>query len=90
MSDLLKSTAKLAACTCVSLCAVTVAASVAIGNSFGKAVTAGFKGAKGAIKEELAAQKENAESNEEAEVYVSADTENSSDEEKVSADNCED
>ena len=74
MNNLLKNTAKFAIGTCVTLCAVTVAASVAVGNSFGKVVIAGFNGAKGAIKEELAAQKEKAKTNEGTVAYVNVDT----------------
>lgn len=65
MSDLLKSTAKFAVGTCVTLCAVTVAASVAVGTNLGKVTTAVFKGAKGAIKEELEAQRAKSKSDEE-------------------------
>ena len=89
MNDLLKGTAKFAIGTCITLCAVTVAASVAVGNSLGKVVTAGFKGAKDAIKDELATQKEMAKSNEDATAYVHVDTADSSEEVKVSANDFE-
>jgi len=84
MSDLLKNTAKFAIGTCVTLCTVTVGVSVAAGNSLGKVVVAGFKGAKNAIKDELAAQKENNKTNEGAVEYVHADTANSEEEIKAS------
>jgi len=51
-----------------------VAASVAVGNSFGKVVVAGFNGAKGAIKEELASKKEKAKTNEGTVAYANVDT----------------
>ena len=86
MNDLLKSTAKFAIGTCVTLCAVTVAASVAAGTNLGK-VVAGFKGAKGAIKEELATQK--AKFNEDGAAYINVDTNDSSDEVNASAENVE-
>lgn len=57
MNGLLKTTAKFAIASCATLCAVTVAASVAVGTNLGRVVSAGFKGAKGAIKEEFATQK---------------------------------
>ena len=87
MSDLLKSTAKFAIGTCVTLCAVTVAASFVVGTDLGKVAAAGFKGAKGAIKDELEAQR--AKSNEDDAVCVNESAIESSDEEKSSAENVE-
>ena len=87
MNDLLKGTAKFAIGTCVALCAVTVAASVAAGTNLGKVVAAGFKGAKGVIKEELATQK--AKFNEDGAAYINVDTNDSSDEVNASAENVE-
>ena len=87
MNDLLKSTAKFAIGTCVTLCAVTVAASVAAGTNLGKVVAAGFKGA--AIKEELATQKAKSKSNEDDVAYINVDTKVSSDEINASAENVE-
>lgn len=89
MNDLLKSATKFAIGTCVTLCAVTVAASVAAGNSLGKVVVAGFKGAKGAIKEELATQKAKSKSNEGDATYINVDAKDSSDEINASAENVE-
>lgn len=89
MNDLLKSTAKFAIGTCVTLCAVTVAASVAVGTNLGRVVTAGFKGAKGAIKEELATQRVKSKFNEDDSTYTNVDTKDSSDEIKASAENFE-
>lgn len=57
MNDLIKSTAKFAIGTCVTLCAATVAAYAVVGTDLGRVITAGFKGAKGAIKEELSTQR---------------------------------
>ena len=70
MSKPLSDTTKYAIGTCVILGAATVAASVIVGNSFGKLVTAGFNGAKKAIKKEFAAQKKNAEFNENSARYL--------------------
>lgn len=89
MSDLLKNTAKFAIGTCVTLCAVTVAASVAVGTNLGKVATAGFKGAKDAIKEELEAQKAKLKPHENNAVYVNVDANDSSDEVKASEENSE-
>ena len=89
MNDLLKGTAKFAIGTCVALCAVTVAASVAAGTNLGKVVAAGFKGAKGAIKEELATQRAKSKSNEDDVAYINVDTKVSSDEINASAENVE-
>ena len=80
MNDLLKSTAKFTIGTCITLCAVTVAASYAVGTNLGKVATAGFKGAKGAIKEELEAQRAKLKSDEDDAVYVYKDTNEFSDE----------
>lgn len=89
MSDLLKNTAKFVIGTCVTLCAVTVAASVAVGTNLGKVATAGFKGAKDAIKEELEAQKAKLNPHENNAVYVNVDANDSSDEVKSSEENSE-
>ena len=64
MNSLLKNTAKFALGTCFTLGAVAVAATVVTGSNIGKIVSAGFKGAKTAIEEEIAALKENATSDE--------------------------
>ncbi len=64
MNNLLKNTAKFALGTCFTLGAVAVAASVVAGSNIGKIVVAGFKGAKNAIEEEIAALKENTTSDE--------------------------
>lgn len=76
MSNILKNTAKFAIGTCFTLGAVAVAASVAASSNVGKIVSAGFRGAKNAVEEELAAQKAEAVSAEERTMY--ADTEESS------------
>ena len=89
MNDLLKSTAKFAIGTCVTLCAVTVAASVAVSTNLGKVVIAGFKGAKGAVKEELATQRGKSKSNEGDATYINVDAKDSSDEINASAENIE-
>lgn len=57
MNGLLNCTAKIAIGTCVILCAATVVASMTVGKDLGRVVLAGFNGAKGAIKKELAVQK---------------------------------
>ena len=57
MSNILKNTAKFALGTCFTLGTVAVATSIVAGSNAGKIVTAGFKGAKNAMKEELAALK---------------------------------
>ena len=59
MNNLLKNTAKFAVGTCFTLGAVAVAATVVAGSNIGKIVSAGFKGAKNAVEEELAALKAN-------------------------------
>ncbi|MBQ8600626.1 MAG: hypothetical protein IJ407_04515 [Clostridia bacterium] len=87
MNDLLKGTAKFAIGTCVTLCAVTVAASVAVGTNLGKVVAAGFKGAKGAIKEELATQK--AKANKDDAAYINVAAKDSSDETNASVESVE-
>lgn len=89
MSDLLKNTAKFAIGTCVTLCAVTAAASVVVGTDLGKVATAGFKGAKGAIKEELEAQRAKLKSNKDDAVSINEYTIESSDEVKASEENFE-
>ena len=89
MSNLLKNTAKFAIGSCVTLCAVTVAASVVVGTDLGKVATAGFKGAKGAIKEELEAQRAKSKSNEDDTVCVNEGTNEYSDEVEASAENLE-
>ena len=70
MNDLLKNTAKFAVGTCFALGAVAVAASVVAGSNIGKIVSAGFKGAKNAVEEELAALKANAASADESAVFA--------------------
>lgn len=89
MSDLLKSTAKFAIGTCVTICAVTAVASVTAGTKLGKIATAGFKGAKGAIKDELEAQRAKSTSNEDDAVCVNEVAIESSDEVKTSEENIE-
>ena len=87
MSNLLKNTAKFAIGSCVTLCAVTVAASVAVGTNLGKVATAGFKGAKDAIKEELEAQR--VKSDEEDATHVNEVAIEPLDEAKASEENFE-
>ena len=60
MNNLLKNTAKFAFGTCFALGAVAIAASVVAGSNISKIVSAGFKGAKNAVEEELATLKANA------------------------------
>ena len=60
MNNLLKNTAKFAIGTCFTLGAVAVAATVVAGSNISKIVSAGFKGAKNAVEEELATLKANA------------------------------
>lgn len=60
MNNLLKNTAKFAFGTCFALGTVAVAATVVAGSNIGKIVSAGFKGAKNAVEDELAALKANA------------------------------
>ena len=60
MNNLLKNNAKFAIGTCFTLGAVAVAATVVAGSNIGKIVSAGFKGAKNAVEDELAALKANA------------------------------
>lgn len=79
MSNILKNTAKFAIGTCFTLGAVAVAASVAASSNVGKIVSAGFKGAKNAVEEELAALKAEAVSAEERTMF--ADSEKPSGEE---------
>ena len=64
MSNLLKNTVKFTIGTCFTLGAVAVAASAVAGSNLGRVVSAGFKGAKNAIEEEIAALKENTTSDE--------------------------
>ena len=73
MNHLLKGTAKFAVGTCFTLGAVAVAATVVAGSNIGKIVSAGFKGAKNAVEEELAALKANASSADESAVFVDAE-----------------
>ena len=75
MNNLLKNTAKFAVGTCFTLGAVAVAATVVTGSHIGKIVSAGFKGAKNAVEEELAVMKTNTASADEN--AMSADAENS-------------
>ena len=89
MNDILKNTAKFAIGTCVTLCAATAVASVAVGTNLGKVATAGFKGAKDAIKEELEAQNAKLTPHENNAVYVKVDANDSSDEVKTSDENIE-
>ena len=70
MNNLLKNTAKFAIGTCFTLGAVAVAATVVAGSNIGKIVSAGFKGAKNAVEEELAALKANAASADESAVFA--------------------
>lgn len=73
MSNILKNTAKFAIGTCFTLGAVAVAASVAVGSNVGKLVSAGFKGAKNAVEEELAALKAETVSTEESAMFADAE-----------------
>ena len=57
MSNILKNTAKFALGTCFTLGTVAVATSIVAGSNVGKIVSAGYKGAKDAVKMELAALK---------------------------------
>ena len=57
MSNILKNTAKFALGTCFTLGTVAVATSIIAGSNAGKIVTAGFNGAKNAMKAELDALK---------------------------------
>ena len=79
MNNLLKNTAKFAVGTCFTLGAVAVAASVVAGSNIGKIVSAGFKGTKNAVKEELAALKADVATADENVMF--ADAENTSTEE---------
>lgn len=74
MNNLLKNTAKFAVGTCFTLGAIAVAATVLAGSNIGKLVSAGFKGAKNAVEDELAAQKANAATADEN--AMSSDAEN--------------
>ena len=73
MNHLLKNTAKFAVGTCFTLGAVAVAATVVAGSNIGKIVSAGFKGAKNAVEEELAALKANASSADESAIFADAE-----------------
>ncbi len=70
MNHLLKNTAKFAIGTCFTLGAVAVAASVMVGSNVGKLVSAGFKGAKNAVEEELTKLKTDAASTEENTMFA--------------------
>lgn len=74
MNNLLKNTAKFAVGTCFTLGAVAVAATVVAGSNIGKLVSAGFKGTKNAVEDELAARKANAATADEN--AMSSDAEN--------------
>ena len=73
MNNLLKNTAKFAIGTCFTLGAVAVAATVVTGSNIGKIVSAGFKGAKNAVEDELAALKANAASTDESAMFGDAE-----------------
>lgn len=73
MKDILKNTAKLAVGTCFTLGAVAVAATVVASSNVGKIVSAGFKGAKSAVEEELTKLKTDAASTEESEMLADAE-----------------
>lgn len=73
MNHLLKNTAKFAIGTCFTLGAVAVAASVVVGSNVGKLVSAGLKGAKSAVEEELTKRKADASSTEEDTMFADAE-----------------
>lgn len=73
MKDILKNTAKLAVGTCFTLGAVAVAATVVASSNVGKVVSAGFKGAKSAVEEELIKLKTDTSSTEESEMFADAE-----------------
>ena len=73
MNHLLKNTAKFAIGTCFTLGAVAVAASVVVGSNVGKIVSAGFKGAKNAVEEELAKLKTDTSATEECAMFADAE-----------------
>lgn len=73
MNNLLKNTAKCAIGTCFTLGAVAVAATVVAGSNIGKIVSAGFKGAKNAVEDELAALKANAATADESAMIADAE-----------------
>lgn len=73
MKDILKNTAKLAVGTCFTLGAVAVAATVVASSNVGKIVSAGFKGAKSAVEEELTKLKTDTASAEESEMFADAE-----------------
>ena len=70
MNHLLKNTAKFAIGTCFTLGAVAVAASVVVGSNVGKLVSAGLKGAKSAVEEEMAKLKTDVSSTEENKMFA--------------------
>ena len=73
MNHLVKNTAKFAIGTCFTLGAVAVAASVVVGSSVGKIVSAGFKGAKSAVEEELTKRETDAPSTEENAMFADSE-----------------
>ena len=73
MNNLLKNTAKFAFGTCFALGTVAVAATVVAGSNIGKIVSAGFKGAKNAVEDELAALKANAATADESAMIADAE-----------------
>ncbi len=73
MNHLLKNTAKFAIGTCFTLGAVAVAASVVVGSNVSKLVSAGFKGAKSAVEEELTKLKTGASATEENTMFADAE-----------------
>ena len=73
MNHLLKNTVKFAIGTCFTLGAVAVAASVVVGSNVGRLVSAGFKGAKSAVEEELTKLKTDASSTEENTLFADAE-----------------
>lgn len=86
MSNILKNTAKFAIGTCFTLGAVAVAASVATSSNVGKIVSAGFRGAKNAVEEELAALKAEATATEERAIFADAEETSAEKAETSSAD----
>ena len=78
MNHILKNTAKFAIGTCFTLGAVAIAASTMASSNIGKIVSAGIKGAKGAVDAELAALKADDASTEESAMF--ADVEEASSE----------
>ena len=86
MSNLLKNTAKFTIGTCFTLGAVAVAASAVAGSNLGRVVSAGFKGAKSAVKKELAELKADAASVEECVMFADAEKASNENVEVSSAD----